>query len=416
MTAGTGTEPYDRLLASYARLVVRVGVNVQVGQRVVIRCLPEHATIARALAEESYRVGASHVSIDYRDPHLQRYQVEHAPDEELGRVLPHEVEGIRDWAQDRPAVISLTGNPNPALMDGLDPERLAKAQPIEAMKAFVPIITQNEVAWTVVGAPTPGWAESVLGTPDVARLWDAVAVAMRLDEDDPVQAWRDHLAKLAERRDMLNACAFDRIRYRGPGTDLTIGTAPESQWISAGMPNADGVEFVANMPTEEIFLSPDWRRADGFARTTAPFFLMTMSTLVEGLEIEMSDGAVTGARAARGEAAVQQQLDSIPRARHLGEIAIVDGSSRVRQTGLTFKDMLFDENIGSHVAWGNGYPTGFRGSIEWTPEQRVQAGLNQSATHVDIVIGSPEVEIQGITADGTVVPIVEGDTFVLSEA
>ncbi len=408
------TEPYDHLLAAYAKLVVRVGVNVQVGQRVVVRCLPEQAAVARAMAEEAYRVGAAHVSIEYRDPHLQRYQVEHAPDDQLGRVLPHEVEGIRAWREDRPAVIALTGNPNPRLMDGLDPERLAKSQPLEAMAAMVPIVTTNEVAWTVVGAPTPGWAESVLGTPDVARLWDAVATAMRLDEDDPVQAWRDHLAGLASRAAMLNERAFDRIRYRGPGTDLTIGTAAESQWICAGMESADGVPFVANMPTEEIYLSPDWRRADGVARTTAPFFLQTMSTLVEGLEIELADGTVTGARAARGEDAVRQQLDSIPRARHLGEIAIVDGSSAVRRTGLTFKDMLYDENIGSHVAWGNGYPTGFRNSVGLTPEQRVQAGLNQSATHVDIVIGSPEVEIQGIHADGTVVPVVEGGTFVLA--
>jgi aminopeptidase len=410
------SEPYERLLESYAKLVVRVGVNVQLGQRVVIRALPEQVEVARALAAESYRVGAAHVTIEYRDPHLQRLQVEHAPDDQLGRVLPHEVEGIKAWREDRPAVIALTGNPNPRLMDGLDPARLAKSQPFAMMAELIALISTNEVAWTVVGAPTPGWAESVLGTSDTARLWDAVATAMRLDEDDPVQSWRDHLAELARRRDILNGRAFDRVRFHGPGTDLTVGLAGESQWICAGMENADGVEFVANMPTEEIFFSPDWRRADGFARTTAPFFLMTMSTLVEGLEIELADGTVTGARAARGEEAVHHQLDSVPRARHLGEVAIVDGSSRVRRTGLTFNDMLFDENIGSHVAWGNGYPPGFKGSMDWTPEERIKAGLNQSATHVDIVIGSPDVEIQGIAADGTVTPIVEGDVFVLDDA
>jgi aminopeptidase len=409
------SEPYDRLLEAYARLVIRVGVNVQVGQRVVIWCIPEQAPVARALAEQAYRVGASHVAIDYADPHLQRYQVEHAPEAELGRVLAHEVEGIRAWNEDRPAFIRLTGNPHPDLMDGLDPARLAKSQPLEALAAMRPIMMSNRLAWTVVGAPTPGWAASV-GVADLARLWDAVAVAMRLDEDDPVQAWHDHIAVLHRRRDLLNARTFDRIRYRGPGTDLTVGLAPECHWVSGSMTTEDGVEFVANMPTEEVFFSPDWRRADGVVRTTAPFFLATMGSMVEGLELELRDGTIVGAAAERGEQAVRQQLDSVPRAKHLGEVAIVDGASRVRSTGLTYKDMLFDENIGSHIAWGAGFPFSWTRGVEMTPEERIAAGLNQANTHVDIVIGSPEVEIQGIAADGAVTPIVEGDAFVLDTA
>ncbi|MGN6609143.1 MAG: aminopeptidase [Jatrophihabitans sp.] len=411
------TEPYDHLLEAYARLVVRVGVNVQVGQRVVIMALPEQAPVARALAEEAYRVGASHVSIDYDfDPYVQRAQVKYAPDDQLGRVLDHQVEGIRAMSDDRPAVIRLTGNPHPSLMDGLDPARLAKSAPLAAMAALRDRLITNEVAWTVVGAPTPGWAESILGTPDTARLWDAVAVAMRLDEDDPVQAWRDHIARLHQRRDILNARGFDRVRYRGPGTDLTVGVSPESSWVAGAMTNDAGVDFVANMPTEEVFFSPDWRRAEGRVRTTAPFYLISMGTLVEGLELELHDGAIVGASAERGEHEVQQQFEVIPRSRHLGEIAIVDGSSRVARTGLTFKDMLFDENIGSHIAWGAGFAFAWNDGVRMTAEQRIASGLNQSNTHVDIVVGSPEVEIDGIAADGTVVPITRGDAFVLTDA
>ncbi len=408
------SEPFDHLLDKYARLVVRVGVNVQPGQEVVINCLPEQADAARALAEEAYRVGASRVSIDYSDPHLQRAAVEHAPEDRLGSSRPDELDKVRAWRETRPALISLTGNPFPTLMDGLDPERLAKSAPISLIQEAMPIITTNQVAWTVVGAPTPGWAASV-GVADVAALWDAVAVAMRLDEADPEQAWRDHIAKLAARAAVLNRHSFDRVRYRGPGTDVTIGLAPESRWVGGSSENQDGVEFVPNMPTEEVFFSPDWRRAEGTLRTTAPFFLSTMGAIVEDLELEVRDGTITGVSASRGEAEVQKQFELIPRSRHLGEVAIVDSDSRVATTGLVYKDMLYDENVGSHIAWGMGYPAAFSGALELSTEQRIDSGLNQANTHVDIVVGSPEVQIDGVHADGSVVPVTRGDEFVLTD-
>lgn len=408
------SEPFDVLLEKYARLVIRVGVNVQPGQEVVINGLPEQADAARALADEAYRVGASRVTIKYHDPHLQRAAVLHGPDETLGTTPAHELEGVRAWKDSRPALISLTGNPFPTLMDGLDPERLARSQPIDLISEIMPIVTTNQVAWTVVGAPTPGWAASV-GVADVGKLWDAVAVAMRLDEADPQQAWRDQIAKLRARAGVLNGHRFDRVRYQGPGTDITIGLADESVWVGGSIESQDGVEFVPNMPTEEVFMSPDWRRAEGTLRTSAPFFLSSMGAMVEGLQLELRDGTITGVRASRGEAEVQQQFDLIPRSRHLGEVAIVDSDSRVAMTGLVYKDMLFDENVGSHIAWGMGYPTAFRGGMELSPEQRIDAGLNQANTHVDIVIGSPEVQIDGVHADGSVVPVTRGDEFVLRD-
>jgi aminopeptidase len=408
------TEPFDHVLEKYARLVVRVGVNVQPGQQVVITGLPEQADAARAIAEEAYRVGASRVDIDYGDPHLQRAAVLHAPEDQLGSVRPSEIAKVRAWSEERPAVISLTGNPFPTLMDGLDPERLAKSAPLSLIQEVMPIVTTNQVAWTVVGAPTPGWAASV-GVAEVAALWDAVAVAMRLDEADPQQAWRDHIAKLRARAAILNRRSFDRVRYRGPGTDITIGLAPQSRWVGGSLENQDGVEFVPNMPTEEVFFSPDWRRAEGTLRTTAPFFLVTMGAIVEDLELELRDGTITGVTAARGQAEVQQQFELIPRSRHLGEVAIVDADSRVATTGLVYKDMLYDENVGSHIAWGMGYPTAFQGALDQTPEERIGSGLNQANTHVDIVVGSPEVQIDGIHADGVVVPVTRGNEFVLTD-
>lgn len=409
-----GTEPFDQLLQRYARLVIRVGVNLQPGQRVVVEALPEQADVARVLVDEAYRSGASHVSLVYRDPHLQRAAVEHAPEDQLGRVLDHELQGVRDWATDHPAVIRLTGNPLPDLMDGLDPSRLARSAPVALIKEMLAIVSSNQVTWTVVGAPTQGWANSI-GVASVAELWDAVAVAMRLDDADPEAAWRAHLEKLTRRKDLLNARAFSAVRYRGPGTDVTIGLGEESRWLGANMTSADGIDFVANMPTEEVFVSPDWRRAEGTIRTAAPFFLMSMGALVEGLELELRDGTIVGATASRGEEEVRAQFDLIPRSRHLGEVAIVDKDSRVACTGLTYKDMLFDENIGSHVAWGQGFTMSIPGSQDLSTEQRIGAGLNQASTHVDVVVGSPDVQIDGIHADRSVVPITRGDEFVLTE-
>jgi aminopeptidase len=408
------TEPFDHLLEKYARLVVRVGVNVQPGQEVVINALPEQADAARAIAEEAYRVGASRVSIQYDDPFLQRAAVEHAPEELLGTSQEHTLAQVRAWGDSKPALISLTGNPHPTLMEGLDPTRLAKSTPIDLIQQVMPLISTNQVSWTVVGAPSKGWADSV-GVADVAQLWDAVATAMRLDQADPVAAWQSHVAKLKARAAILNGHRFDRIRYRGPGTDLTLGLSPLSRWVGGSVETEGGVEFVPNMPTEEVFVSPDWRRAEGTVTTSAPFFLSTMGALVEGLALEIRDGTITGATAARGEEAVQAQFELIPRSRHFGEVAIVDADSAVAATGLVYKDMLFDENVGSHVAWGMGYTIGMDGSLDLSAEQRVAEGLNQSDTHVDIVIGSPEVQIDGIHADGSVVPVTRGNEFVLRD-
>jgi len=407
------SEPYDHLLEAYARLVVRVGINVQMGQRVVVRGMVEHAEVARAVAAEAYRVGASHVSIEYLDQHLQRAHVDMAPEDSLGTSLQHEVDAINAWMDDDVAVIALTGNPNPTLMDGADPARLAASLPVERAKAAMQVLGADHVAWSVVAAPNAGWAESIFGTPDVERLWQSVALATRLDEDDPVVSWQQHLAKLAHRRDLLNERGFDRMRFRGPGTDLVVGLAPRSRWVTAEHTNDAGTAFVANLPTEEVYTSPDWRRADGTLSTTAPFFLQQMNVLVDGLVLELGDGSVRGAKAETGEEAVHHQLDSVPRARHLGEVAIVDGDSRVRRTQLTYRDMLYDENAASHVAWGAGFPTTIEGGTELDVQQRIEAGVNQSATHVDVVVGSPDVEVFGVAADGTSTPVLVGDEFVL---
>lgn len=407
-------EPWHELTARYAQLIVGLGANVQPRQRVIIACQIEHADMARAVADAAYRAGASRVSVEYDDPHVQRFAVEHAPADALGQSLPHEFEAIRAWARDEVALIRLTGNPDPDLMRGLDPDRLAKSQPVDLLAERLRALSTGAISLTVAAAPNPGWAQSIFGAPDLGRLWHAVAVATRLNEPDPVASWREHLAALAGRRDLLNERRFDRVRLRGPGTDIVVGLSPRSRWSTAEQVTATGRTFVINLPTEEVFTSPDWRRADGRVRTTAPFVLPVMNALVEGLELELASGAIVSARAARGEAQVQAQLDAVPRSRHLGELAIVDGGSRVRSTGVLFRDILFDENAGCHLAWGQGFAFCFDGAVAMTAQERIDAGLNQSPVHVDIVVGGPDVEVDGLDATGQASAIVRADEFMLS--
>jgi aminopeptidase len=255
-----------------------------------------------------------------------------------------------------------------------------------------------------VAFPNAGWAEQVFGEPDVERLWEAVAFCTRLDEEDPVQAWRDHAARLEERAAQMNERRFDALRYRGPGTDLTIGLLADARWMSALFRDAAGREYLPNMPTEEIFTTPDARRAEGVITSTRPLALL--GDVVEELKLTVKDGRIVEVDAARGAGVVRGQLASDDRAAYFGEVALVDGSSRVGQTGITFYDTLYDENATCHIAYGFGIPETFEGE----PGE----GMNISTVHTDFMVGGPALEVDGITADGQAVPILRDDLWQLS--
>jgi aminopeptidase len=391
----------DRL-QRYAELAVRVGANVREGQTLFVLANLEHAPLARAVARAGYAAGARYVDVRYVDPHIRRAMIEHGPED----ALTHTPDWLktRMHAFDGGASVAITGDPEPDLLADLDGDRVGRARMKELNEIGRDLMIKRAINWTGVAFPNEGWAERVFGEPDVERLWDAVAFCTRLDEDDPVRAWRDHTTRLEERAAQLNERRFDALRYRGPGTDLTVGLLAEARWMSALFRDAAGREYLPNMPTEEIFTTPDARRAEGVITSTRPLALL--GDVVEKLKLTVKDGKIVGVEAAKGADVVRGQLASDDRAGYFGELALVDGSSRVGQTGITFFDTLYDENATCHIAYGFGIPETFEGE----PGD----GMNISSVHTDFMVGGPEVDVDGLTAAGEAVPILRNDQWQLS--
>jgi aminopeptidase len=399
----------DERLSKYARLAVQVGLNLQPGQRLAVNAMIEHAPLARAIAREAYAAGASYVDVYYADQHVRRAHIEAAAEEQLDYSPPWLVERYRRLGEDGAALCAITGNPEPELYADLDGERVGKARMREVAEESLKL-SDGLCNWTIVAFPNAGWAETVFGEPDVERLWQAVAQAVRLDQPDPVAAWREHIARLDERAAQLNERRFDHLRYRGPGTDLTIGLHAESEWQSA-LDESRGIKHVANMPTEEVFTTPDARRTEGVVRSTLP--LQIQGNIVRDLEVRFEGGKAVEVRAASGEEVMRTHIAEDEGACRLGEVALVDGHSAVGRTGLVFYDTLFDENASSHIALGTSILQAVPWAAELDPAERMERGVNHSTIHTDFMIGSNELEIDGVTASGEAVPILRNGDWQL---
>jgi aminopeptidase len=395
----------DRL-ERYADLLVNFGANVQQGQILDIGSGLGKEDLTRALTASAYKRGAKFVDVYYWDPHLKRARVQYAADDVLDFVPAWYGERTLQLGEERAATISLSGPIEPHLYDDLDPERLGR-DVFPRVKEWTTVINERTVNWCVAPGPSANWAQLVHPNldPEAAldTLWEQVLHVCRLDEDDPEAAWQqrsDALKGVAER---LTERAFDAIHLEGPGTNLTIGLLPSSRWIGGGEETADGIPHMANLPTEEVFTTPDPHRTDGVVRATKPLY--SQGRIIEGLIVRFEAGRAVQIDADSGADTLRALTAHDEGGTRLGELALVDREGRIGPLETVFYDTLLDENAASHIALGDGYNAG-AGEAD---HERV----NRSSIHVDFMIGSADVDVTGITREGERVPVLRDSAWQL---
>ena len=385
-----------------AELAVGFGANLQPGQVIGLNCEPGKEYMARALADAAYRAGAKFVDVAWFDPWIKRARIEHADADTLDYVPSWYGERAIAMGEQRTARVMMSGPAAPGVLDGLDPARAGRDR-LPALKENMIAVNKRLVNWTVIPCPTPAWAALV--HPDLepeaafAKLWEEIAHVCRLDTEDPPAAWRERSDQLTSAAARLTEHGFDALHYEGEGTDLTLGLFPGARWMAARFETVDGIEHMPNIPTEEVFSTPDPERTEGTVRATKPLVLND-GTLVRDLELRFEGGRVVDVKAAAGGETFATILRSLPDADRLGEVALVDRHGRIGTLGTVFYDTLLDENAASHLAIGTGFP--FLVSDEY--KQRV----NESETHIDFMIGSDDVTVTGITRDGDRIPVLVG--------
>ncbi|HXD73702.1 MAG TPA: aminopeptidase [Vicinamibacterales bacterium] len=406
----------DPGLARYAELAVKVGLNLRAGQRLLIigpiasgGVSLEAAPLVRQIAAAAYAAGASLVETIWGDEAIQMTRFRRAPRDSFGEFSNWLGKALHDHAEAGQAIISVYANDPDQLKD--EPPELVSAVQQAASKAARPfreLISRNQTNWTVVAAAGTGWAARVFpGVPpaeQTARLWDAIGKLVRLDRPDPVAAWEEHLAALARRRDFLNGKRYGALRYKGPGTDFTLGLADHHVWVAGRSESRSGITFAPNLPTEEVFSMPHKDRVDGVVRSSKP--LSYGGTVIENFTLTFEKGRVIKVTADRGQEVLQRLVDTDAGAARLGEVALVPHSSPVSQSGLLFYNTLFDENAASHVALGSAYKFTMGGGETMSEDAFEKAGGNRSGVHVDFMIGSGELDIDGVMADGSTEPLM----------
>lgn len=406
---------FEENLAKYASLAVRQGAGLQPGQELIVTAELGDAPFVRLIVQEAYRQGAKNVEVFWTDPEIAVTRLREGSDEAVRYVPMWLVDGLTRAYSENSARLGVLSS-DPGLMSSIDPERVAASSRAQgaARKAISALISTNALNWSLVGAASPGWAKAVF--PDlpveeaVAKLWDAIFFTARIHEPDPAAAWEAHCQELAKRMAWLNELKLEALHFRGPGTDLRVGLVPGHVWMAGESVSKHGIRFAPNVPTEEVFTMPHRDRVDGFVSSTKPLSLR--GQIVDGIRIEFKDGVVVDATAKKGEDTLRKLLDSDEGARRLGEVALVPHSSKVSQSGVLFLNTLYDENAACHIALGSSYGENIAGYETMTPEERLAAGANDSIIHVDWMIGSAEIDIDGLLPNGTTVPIMRGGEYV----
>ncbi|MEO8726941.1 MAG: aminopeptidase [Acidobacteriaceae bacterium] len=406
---------FETRLDRLARIAVRVGLNLAPGQELVMTAPLEAVPLARLITEHAYRAGASLVTTLYGDDDATLARFHYAPDESFDHAAAWLHEGIAAAFRAGAARLAIAGA-NPSLLAKADPDTVGRAN-VAASKASRPaleLITRHQINWTIVAYATPAWAQAVF--PDdssevaQARLWDAIFAASRTDGDDPVANWRAHGAYLRQRVEFMNQKRYSALQYRAPGTDLRIGLSDGHLWQGGGSVAANGIECQPNIPTEEVFTTPHKDRVDGTVTSTKP--LSYQGTLIENIKVRFERGRIVEAAATQGESVLNQMISTDEGARRLGEVALVPHSSPIAASGLLFWNTLFDENAASHIALGQAYSTCLIDGNKATPEELAARGANSSLIHVDWMIGSGAMDVDGISGDGSAEPLMRQGEWV----
>lgn len=402
----------QKQLADFAELSVKVGVNLQKGQELVIRSPIECAEIARYLAEAGYKAGAKLVIIDYNDEKMARISYDYASAETLEEVPQYVIEKQKYVIDHRCAVISIAArNPNNLL--GVDPEKIRRAVKASslALKEFQEKMMANYVRWLVISVPTKAWADMVFPNCEnsVDKLWDAIAATMRLNDANPLQSWEKHIEKLTGRAEFLNKHNFDYLHLTSAsGTDIKVGLADKHVWQAAQEMAQDGIPFTANLPTEEVFTAPHNKKINGTVHSALP--LVNNGNIIDNFWLTYKDGVVVDFGAEKGYDSLKRILDTDDGAKSLGEIALIGKNSPIAQSKLLFLNTLFDENASCHFAMGRAYPSNIENGAELTPEQLAALGHNNSLVHVDFMVGTPDINIVGVDKKGNKVQLfVDGE-------
>ena len=410
-------EGFEQKLDRLAEVTVRVGLNLAKGQELVITAPLDAVPLVRRITEHAYRAGASLVSALLADDEASLARFRFAPDDSFDHAATWLHNGLAAAYKSGAARLGITGA-NPALLGGQDPKKVSRANVAlsKASRPALELITRHEINWTIVAAATPAWAKLVFPdeteTAALAKLWDAIFKTTRIDVPDPVENWRAHGAQLQKRVRILNAKRYSTLHYKGAGTDLRIGLADDHLWCGGGSTAKNGIAGFPNMPTEEVFTTPHKDRADGTVTSTKP--LSYQGTLIEGIHVRFEGGRVVEATARQGEAILRGMIDTDEGARRLGEVALVPHSSPIAQSGLLFWNTLFDENAASHIALGQAYSTCIRGGDVLDTAQLAAKGANESLIHVDWMIGSAKLDVDGVTSAGAVEPLMRQGEWINS--
>src|SRR6201985_408013 len=416
-TAALATEQltYEQKLDRLAEVAVRVGLGLERGQELVMTASLDALALARRITEHAYRAGASLGTTLFNDDEGALMRSRFAPDESLDRARSWLYDGMGAAFKSGAARLAIAGA-NPSLLSNEDPDKVGRANRAvsKAYRPALELITRHEINWTIVASATPAWAAAMFpdDKPDVAlaKLWDAIFASSRVDADDPIAAWKTHDAGLHKRAAYLNEKRYAALQYRGPGTDFRLGLSDGHLWLGGGTTAGNGAYCIPNMPTEEVFTTPHKDRADGTVTATKP--LSHQGTMIEGIQVRFEGGRIVEARATKGQEVLQKLIDTDDGARRLGEVALVPHSSPIAASGLLFFNTLFDENADSHIALGQAYSSCVRDGDKLSKDELAAKGGNDSLIHVDWMIGSDKLDIDGVTATGTQEPLMRGGEWV----